>query len=871
MRKIYISENKLKEIKKTMTGNNISHSRLLPEDTPPYEADEYEIGGEGGNNDYFHITESINGEHYNVDEIEYSIDKQYWFDEEEFENWENYGYNSQIDYLNSCWRIEGETFDCNGYHVGFFDGCRADIVEMFGDELAERMFNLEGRKTGPDTYRITDILYDYVNNGNVDLSTEEGILKGAKMLNNNGPSIYILTDGTVIGFNDHSQISSLGDMTINKFLKYGNIRASGAGFELMKAPNARQCSVLKNMFMDSREVYVDIAEPNSNEEAMYPKVIHSVSYRYPRIEKVVNDILRYFNEGIKPISENLEMEVEPSEVKLDSFRKNDSLAPRIWNGENLNSRARLKLLDIADDFWDFTDINWAKPKSIHLTGSICNYNWSKFSDIDLHIVADFSEIDEKKEFVQAYFDSKKNEWNKEHKKLKIYGFPVELYVEDVDAVTASEGIYDLEENKWIKYPEKDNIEPIKLDKYEIKNKSAKLMTSIDDIVEKAEETSDDAELRQIGKKAKRLLNYTRRMRKYGLERGGESDAYNIVFKVLRRNGYMEKLWNLSSSLYDKLNSIGIDEGAFINEGNVVDKERLDEYLEKNNNYPLYRYFKWASEANDYEKALELALTCPWYITSYIDARGYDSEEFLHIDSEKEGDIYKFAGALSDEGDCEDFLEWVQYYGDYNELPAWMTMDFIRIVKNEWCIHFTECSDDISHEGFTQGTDDFDRLAYTNAGGFKSSAGYDFAFLVDDRHVDFNNYGSEAVIFRTSGVLCYHHGDGQYQVVFYGPNVKEFIPIKNTSDGWTIEGQHYQTLKSADKPSEIVDWVMDNLPQYRKQVMTGKNGYIPKRYNPVKDKVEPYDLYKNESVMNYIKVLKEYCIKTNPLLFEHIEG
>ena len=264
------------------------------------------------------------------------------------------------------------------------------------------------------------------------------------------------------------------------------------------------------------------------------------------------------------INENFESEVEAGEVKLDSFKKNDMLAPKLWDGLKLNSRARLKLLDIADDFWEYANISWVKPKGIHLTGSICNYNWSKFSDIDLHIVVDFSEIDERTDFIQEYFNSKKNEWNEEHSKLKIYGYPVELYVEDVNAETVSNGLYDLEQNKWITEPDKDSVKQIGLDKYEIKSKSAKLMTKIDDLCDKFGTTDDDFELREIGKTANKLLNRIKRMRKLGLSRGGETDPFNIVYKVLRRSGYLENLWKLKSELYDKLNSIGVEENVISN-------------------------------------------------------------------------------------------------------------------------------------------------------------------------------------------------------------------------------------------------------------------------------------------------------------------
>ena len=263
--------------------------------------------------------------------------------------------------------------------------------------------------------------------------------------------------------------------------------------------------------------------------------------------------------GDYSINENIETEVEASEVKLDSFKKNNTLAPKMWDGFELDSRARLKLLDIADDFWDFANITWVKRKGIHLTGSICNFNWSKFSDIDLHIVVDFSEVDERKDFVQEYFDGKKNEWNSKHSKLKIYGYPVELYVEDVDAETASEGLYDLEKNEWIKKPNPNGIKSIGLDKYEIKDKSAELMTAIDDLNDEFNETDDDAKLRKIGEKAHDLYDKIKKMRKSGLERGGENDTDNITYKVLRRSGYMDTLRTLSSELYDKVNSIDLDE------------------------------------------------------------------------------------------------------------------------------------------------------------------------------------------------------------------------------------------------------------------------------------------------------------------------
>ena len=42
----------------------------------------------------------------------------------------------------------------------------------------------------------------------------------------------------------------------------------------------------------------------------------------------------------------------------------------------------------------------------------------------------------------------------------------------------------------------------------------------------------------------------RTMRQAGLERAGEFSIENLSFKVLRRNGYLEKLYDISLKDYD---------------------------------------------------------------------------------------------------------------------------------------------------------------------------------------------------------------------------------------------------------------------------------------------------------------------------------
>ena len=54
----------------------------------------------------------------------------------------------------------------------------------------------------------------------------------------------------------------------------------------------------------------------------------------------------------------------------------------------------------------------------------------------------------------------------------------------------------------------------------------------------------------------------------------------------------------------------------------------------------------------------------------------------------------------------------------------------------------------------------------------------------------------------------------------------WISMKKFGD-WVVYGQNGQVLVRCGRPSEIALWATENLPQYRKQIMTGKNGYTPK--------------------------------------------
>jgi hypothetical protein len=229
---------------------------------------------------------------------------------------------------------------------------------------------------------------------------------------------------------------------------------------------------------------------------------------------------------------------------VKSFRIKDELNPKIWTDFEINSEVREDLLKIAQDFYGSTDLQ-ADVDDIILTGSLSNYNWSeKYSDYDLHILIDFSQVNESVELVKKYADSVKKIWNDEHD-INIKGYEVEVYIQDVSEPHTSTGVFSLLNNKWKVKPERIEFEP---DENMIEEKGKSVMMLVDDLEEEVDEDKYESFLEKLQKVWDKVKNY----RKSGLEsEGGELSMGNLVFKFLRRNNYIEKIMKLKKKSYDK--------------------------------------------------------------------------------------------------------------------------------------------------------------------------------------------------------------------------------------------------------------------------------------------------------------------------------
>lgn len=245
-----------------------------------------------------------------------------------------------------------------------------------------------------------------------------------------------------------------------------------------------------------------------------------------------------------PLGESISEEISPEALK--SFAMRDTLDPSFWQGEKLKSEISEKILSIVNDFLSSIEVNLT-PEDIRLTGSIANYNWSEYSDVDVHIVVDYSKIDENEDLLKSLFRSVATTWNDKHK-VKLFGREVEIYIQDVSEEHHSTGVYSIENDEWIVQPKKKAMD---FDRKKILSKAEAEVERID-AVEDVVREGDFIEAVEMAKKQKKRL---KKLRQSGLTKEGEFSIENLVFKVLRRSGEIERLHDLADKAYDMAMSL----------------------------------------------------------------------------------------------------------------------------------------------------------------------------------------------------------------------------------------------------------------------------------------------------------------------------
>ena len=221
----------------------------------------------------------------------------------------------------------------------------------------------------------------------------------------------------------------------------------------------------------------------------------------------------------------------------ESIERHEILNSKLFDENNkLKEDVREALLNVKDEFLKDLSENKIPLRviDIWLVGSNASFNYTDKSDIDLHIIANLDDVCEDTCLLQILYNYVKASFNRRHD-ISIKGLPVEVYIQDVNSNSVSNGIYSLQEDEWIKFPEQ-------LPEYE--TDTTKLV-GLQDLL-RIYNTLDRTNIEQI----KSLIDYAYIIRQKGLVEGEFSDG-NLSFKEFRNLGYLDELKDLVAELRSK--------------------------------------------------------------------------------------------------------------------------------------------------------------------------------------------------------------------------------------------------------------------------------------------------------------------------------
>lgn len=220
-------------------------------------------------------------------------------------------------------------------------------------------------------------------------------------------------------------------------------------------------------------------------------------------------------------------------IKL-TLQYHDTLNKKIWESDQPVKGIKEYLLKHAYDFVKYSGIPKEKIKDIVMTGGNANFNYTKYSDIDVHILCDITEKTEDSLY------SKKLAWTKHHSEISFAGYPVEYFIQAYkEPFPKGQGVYSLLNNKWLLVPK--HLDKIAImDDPNVKVKIEHQIAIIKDLLKTGTKTQVDAYKQKLW-----------RMRSEGLEKAGEFSVGNCIYKDLRNRGLVDKLNEYLESISSK--------------------------------------------------------------------------------------------------------------------------------------------------------------------------------------------------------------------------------------------------------------------------------------------------------------------------------
>ena len=226
---------------------------------------------------------------------------------------------------------------------------------------------------------------------------------------------------------------------------------------------------------------------------------------------------------------------------------NDTLHPKFWDDFTFREDILKPILKIVDNFVkDDQHISPEMVEDIQLTGSLANFNYNDHSDLDVHILLDFADINEDESIVKRALDGKRFIWNLRHD-IQFNNHEIELYFQDIHEPHVASGLFSLSDNRWIKKPKQEVPE---IDHQDVQKKALSFKKELDLLEDLLDNISDEKEFSLVNKRAKKLKEKLMKMRQDGLASKGEFSVENLAFKTLRNDETIAKLNDLIIKSYD---------------------------------------------------------------------------------------------------------------------------------------------------------------------------------------------------------------------------------------------------------------------------------------------------------------------------------
>lgn len=237
----------------------------------------------------------------------------------------------------------------------------------------------------------------------------------------------------------------------------------------------------------------------------------------------------------------------------------DSLNGKFWERGTLKEEVAEKLMEIAQDFFeDLKEAVGTIPdlEDVTFTGSLASYNYHELSDIDLHLIIDFTQLGDGGEILEKLFTAKRIQWNNDHR-IMIFGHEVEIYIQDSNEVHIANGVFSVLKRDWMEMPVKSRVD---IDFEGTKKK----YNAISKEIEELSGMFANKKYEEVYNYSIKLKEKIRRMRRSGLATSGAFSNENLAFKMLRINKELETLSGLKLSSYDMTKSMSQKSGVKVN-------------------------------------------------------------------------------------------------------------------------------------------------------------------------------------------------------------------------------------------------------------------------------------------------------------------